>query len=150
MAVLDTKLYKQIEWRLYNYHALKRKASEYGGNRTDILFEGRLPMTGGGGGTSRRSDPSCGKALRLVQLDNECDSARRWVDVIELVIERYNGIAKGRLLQMLYFEELGREHISARLNIERSAFFSWRDDIVTYTAMAALEHKLINSGLHKG
>lgn len=150
MAVLDSAIYKQIEWRLYNYHTLKCKADEYRDLRKDALHSGRLPVMGGSHGVSRRADPTCSKALRLAQLSDEYQSACKWVAVIELVLGQYKGTAKGRLLQMLYFEELGRKHICVKLNIERSAFFSWRDDIVTYTAMVALEHGLINSCLHKG
>ncbi len=79
----------------------------------------------------------------MIKLAGQQEHAAHWVGVIENVIRRYEGNHKGLLLQMRYFEELAENYICEKLCIERATYYSWRAEIVTYTALVAVQHGLI-------
>jgi RinA family phage transcriptional activator len=138
MGILDRRTYKQIEWHLYNYHDLKQEVAE---DKEDIINAGGRDYAEYGGGQSFRSDPTAAKAMRLCKRD--IAEYEKWLKVIEHVIKRYSGTPLGMLLQKQYFDELGEIQICRELHIERSTYYRWRGEIVVYTAMIAVQEKLI-------
>lgn len=138
MGVLDRKTYKQVEWYLYNYHKIKREVKI---SKEDIIEGGGRDLAEWGGGISYRSDPTASKAVRLCK--DEIVNYEKWLKVIEHVTAKHEGSGHGRLLQKKYFEELGEVQICMELNIERSTYYRWREEIVVYTAMIAVQEGLI-------
>lgn len=143
MAVLDSKTYKQIEWRLYHYHELRRQAQDLQAERDALLNPGRTPVSPGGGGVSRRSDPTATNTLRRMQLLSSQREATRWVQVIEHTIRHYQNTDKGMLLELKYFSDMSEDYICGVLNIERATFYCWRNELVTYTALVAVQYSLV-------
>jgi hypothetical protein len=143
VAVLNRRTYKQVEWRLYHYHELRRKAEELAAQREDVLYRSRTPPSPGGGGVAHKSDPTASKVLQMVALEHEQQDAARWVEAIEQTIVRYAKQEKGRLLELKYFSDMSEQYICQALSIERTTFYAWRTEIVTYTALVAAQKGLI-------
>lgn len=53
------------------------------------------------------------------------------------------GTEKGELLKLKYEREMGEVEICRKLNIGRTTYFRWRQEIVIYTAMVATQKGLI-------
>lgn len=138
MGILARQTYKQVEWYLYNYHKIKREVKI---SKEDIIEGGGRDLAEWGGGISYRSDPTASKAVRLCK--EEIVNYERWLKVIEHVIKHYNGTPLGLLLQKRYFDEFGEIQICRELHIERSTYYRWREEIVTYAAMIAVQEGLI-------
>ncbi len=138
MGILSRKIYKQIEWYLYNYYEIKREVQEL----KDEIIEGRsYDISEWGGGISYHSDPTAVKAVKLCKRD--IIEYEKWLKTVEISINHFKNTEKGRLLQMKYFEELSEMYICQELHIERATYFRWREEIVIYTAMLALQEGLI-------
>ena len=146
MAVLNSRTYKQIEWRLYHYHELRRQAEDLAAEREDVLYRSRMPATPGGGGVAHKSDPTASKVLQMVRLEHEQAEAAKWVAAIEKTIVRYGDGDKGKLLELKYFSDVDEAYICRALNIERTTFYAWRSELVTYTALVAAQQGLIRVG----
>jgi hypothetical protein len=143
VAVLSRRLYKEVEWRLYHYHELRRQAKELRVRREAMLNPGRTPASPGGGGISYRSDPTATNTLRRQQLADQQIETERWVAAIEQTIERYQNHDKGQLLELKYFSDVSDDYICGLLNIERSTFYSWTNELVTFTALVAVQYGLV-------
>lgn len=144
MAVLDNQVYKLVEWRLYHYHALRHQAEDLANERETLLNPGRTPASPGGGGVSHRSDPTATNTLRRLRLGSQQQAAAKWVEVIEHTIERYQDETKGMLLELQYFSDMAADYICERLKIERATYFNWRTELVTFTALVAVQYGLMD------
>lgn len=100
-------------------------------------------MTQGGGGVSYKSDPTANKVVQLVQMEYKQAECEQWVKVIERTICNYADTDKGKLLELRYFAEIAPDYICEKLHIERATFYNWAADIVTYTALQAVQAGLI-------
>lgn len=138
MSVLDRRTYKKIEYYLYNYYKIKREVEL---KKQDIIESGGRDLAEWGGGISYRSDPTAVKAVKLCKRD--IIEYEKWLKTVEISINHFKNTEKGRLLQMKYFEELSEMYICQELHIERATYFRWREEIVIYTAMLALQEGLI-------
>lgn len=138
MSVLERQTYKQVEWYLYNYHAVRWEVQEA---KEDIINSGGRNYSEYGGGQSYRSDPTAAKAMRLCK--ENILGYERWLKVVESVLKRYDGQPQGDLIQKKYFDELGEVEICQELHIERTTYYRWREEIVLYAAMLAIQEGLI-------
>lgn len=138
MGVLDKRIYKKIEWYLYNYHNLRREVER---EKRDIIEAGGRDLAEWGGGISHHSDPTANRAIKLTS--PELLEKEKWLKVIEGTIQHFQGTEKGRLLQKKYFDELGERHICRELHIERATYYNWRNEIVLYAALLAAQEGLI-------
>jgi hypothetical protein len=138
MGILDRKTYKQVEWFLYNYYDLRRDVAK---SREDIINSGGRDYMEYGGGQSYRSDPTAAKAMRLCR--NEILNYEKWLRVIEYIIKHYNNTPLGILLQKRYLDDLGEIQTCRELHIERTTYYRWREEVVLYTAMIAVQEQLI-------
>lgn len=138
MSVLERQTYKQVEWYLYNYFRLRREVQEA---KEDIVNSGGRDYMEYGGGQSYRSDPTASKAMRLCK--DEITGYERWLKVVEQVLKRYDGDPRGGLIQKKYFDELGEVQTCQELHIDRSTYYRWREDVVTYAAMLAIQEGLV-------
>lgn len=143
MAVLDSQIYKRIEWRLYHYFDTKHQAEDLVEEQKALLNPGRTPASPGGGGVSRKSDPTATNTLKRMQLVSPQREAAKWAHTIERTIARYEGTEKGTLLELKYFSDMSEDYICGILNIERATFFNWRNEIVLFTALVAAQEGLI-------
>lgn len=138
MSIIGSKNYKEIEYYLYNYHKIRRDVKL---RREAIIEEGRKNIDEHGGGISFHSDPTSGRAIRLCK--DDIVKCEKWIECVEQAIDRYEGDAKGRLLQKNYIDELSVKQTCEELEISRKTFYNWKDEIVTYIAFKAVEKGLI-------
>ena len=138
MGVLDRKTYKKIEYYLYHFFEIRREVEQ---EKQDIIEAGSRDLTEWGGGISYHSDPTANRAIKLTR--PELVEKEKWLKVIEKVVQHFQGTEKGRLLQKKYFDELSNLHVMRELHIELTTFYRWREEIVTYTAMLAIQAGLI-------
>jgi len=138
MGVLDRHIYKKIEWYLYNYYNIRREVEQEKG---DIIESGGRDIVEWGGGISYHSDPTANKAVKLTRPD--LIEKGKWLKVIEGTIQHFEGTEKGRLLQKKYFNQLGEKHICRELHIERATYYNWRNEIVLYAALLAVQEGLL-------
>lgn len=139
MAVLDRDIYKLVEYHLYSYHRIKERVEDF---QEDVLFGQGGSIEPGGHGTSRHSDPTALKALKLTN-GRDINTWLKWVKVTEQVMHRYRGTAKARLIQLRYFEEASVEMICARLHVDRSTYFDWVNEVVVYAALLGVQYGLV-------
>jgi len=138
MGVLDRHIYKKIEWYLYNYYNIRREVEQ---EKEDIIESGGRDIVEWGGGISYHSDPTANKAVKLTRPD--LIEKGKWLKVIEGTIQHFEGTEKGRLLQKKYFNQLGEKHICRELHIERATYYNWRNEIVLYAALLAVQEGLL-------
>jgi len=138
MGVLDRKTYRKIEYYLYHYFEIRREVEQ---EKEDIIEAGGRDIVEWGGGISYHSDPTASKAIKLVRPD--IVEKEKWLKVIEGTIQHFQGTEKGRLLQKKYFDQLGERHICQELHIERATYYNWRNEIVLYAALLAVQEGLL-------
>ena len=138
MSIIGGKNYKEIEYYLYNYHKIRRDVKL---KREAIIEEGRKNIDEHGGGISFHSDPTAGRAIRLCK--DDIVKCEKWIECIESTIEKFRGTKKGHLLQKNYFDELSVKQICKELDIGRSTFFDWKNEVVLYMALLAAQKGLI-------
>ncbi|MDE4542275.1 DUF1492 domain-containing protein [Thermoanaerobacterium sp. R66] len=140
MGILDRQIYKEIEWHLYHYFDLKREVKEY----REKVLNSSTPLFGKvGEGQSYHSDSTAIKALMLAKPPKEIEEYEKWFTIIEKTIQKFKNTDKEKLLQLIYFDEEGREYIQKRLHIERATYFHWKDEIILYIALLAAQENLI-------
>jgi hypothetical protein len=138
MGVLDRKIYRMIEYHLYHYFQIRQELEQ---EKWDIIESGGRDIIEYGGGISYHSDPTALKVVRLTK--PEIIEKEKWLKIIEKTIQHFEGTEKGRLLQKKYFDQLGEKHICRELYIERATYYNWRNEIVLYTALLAVQEGLI-------
>lgn len=136
--MLDRKIYRMIEYHLYHYFQIRQELEQ---EKWDIIESGGRDIIEYGGGISYHSDPTASKAVKLTRPD--LVEKEKWLKVIEGTIQHFQGTEKGRLLQKKYFDQLGERHVCEELHIERTTYYRWREEIVVYTAMLAIQEGLI-------
>ena len=87
----------------------------------------------------RKSDPTPTSALRLLENSERI----KWYEVVHKVVSKFQEESYGRFIQYRYFDLLSEEQSCNALRIERSTYYSWRDDVVAYAALLAVQAGLI-------
>lgn len=113
-----------------------------------------LPKTGGAAGTSKRTDPTCQKALRNIAevtcVEIPYGSAingrqdvftlrrpERWLRVIDMTAEHYQGKLQAELIRAKYTEGKSRDIVCAQLCISKSLYHILQNDIMCFAEGAA-------------
>lgn len=133
--VIGRKEAKLIEWYLSKYTTLKRICES---RREDIIHASiRLDNTGGARGGY--SDITASKAIKLLDKSEE----DIWLRIIEKTIKKYDGTDLGKFLEKKYFQ--GNTMITSMidLHIEKTTAYRWREEIITYMALLAIQEGLI-------
>lgn len=138
MALIDRKIYKKIEYYLYNYNEIIKEIEQY---KEDIALSGGREYGEVGGGQSYHSDPTAIKAIKLTS--SKIIEEEKWLTIVEQTVKKYKGTAKEYLIKLKYQQELKEARICQELNIERTTYYTWRQEIVTYAALVAAQEGLI-------
>lgn len=97
---------------------------------------------GEGSGASKNSysDVTGEKAIKL------CEDTRikKWIRVIEKVIEKFNGTLTYEVLEGRYFKDKNITQIKNEIAVEQATIYRMREDIIIYTAMLAIQEGLIS------
>jgi len=55
----------------------------------------------------------------------------------------FNGTGKDTLIKLRYFDKLSERKVCDKLYLERSAYFDWLTDVLTYAVMLSIQFELI-------
>lgn len=144
--ILEKKNYKKIEHYLYSQfetsEQLELRADDiiYGCKATHLGEE-----TGGSIGNSNESKVEHA-ALQLVELQESEDA--RWVEVINTVLAQFKGTEYERLIDLTYNKQFRVTKIIRMLNIEKSAYYERRNDVIMQVALIAASKGLIDNKVH--
>ena len=138
MGIIDRKTYKRIEFYLYNYRELIVELEQH---KTNIIEGDNRELIDFGQGVSYRSDPTANRAVKLCK-ENVLET-ERWLKVVERVKARFKGTPKGELIRLKYELEQSEVFICQALNIERTTYYAWRQEVVLYAALVAAQVGLI-------
>lgn len=137
MAVLNRRTYKKIEYYFYNYFLLMRDVKE---KREEIISsQGSSKDVLKFDGATNKTDITVAKAIRLCELQEK----EKWLRVIGAVIERYRDTEKLKLIEKKYFEGLSEVQICTELHIERRTYYIWRNEIVLFAAIIAVQEGVL-------
>lgn len=139
MSILDKKIYKKVEYYLYNYYKLKKELA----NKQSDIIDGRTPIEiNSGKGTSHHSDLTASKAIKLC--DDNITTLEKWINIIEKTINHFKDTEYYRLLTMKYFDKRSNGYILYDISVQKSTFFCWRKDIVMYVYILAVRDGLMD------
>ncbi len=134
--MLDRKLRRRVERALYDYKRNKELAAA---DIVELSERGLTAKYGAVGGGTDVGNPTESKAIMAV----EGNETVLWCRVIEETLNHFRNTGKDTLIQLKYFEKIKEKRICEKLFIERSAFFDWLTDVLTYATMIALQFNLL-------
>ena len=136
--VLSKKIIFEIEWQLKRYKQLKEIVED---EKMDIIlssnknFDNFYSKTGG-----IYTDETGSKAIKIC---NSVSNEEKWVRIIEQAVNFFAGTGIDLFIVKKYFEKKSFEEVRKELNIERTTFYKWRQDIITYICLKAIQENLI-------
>lgn len=137
MAVLNRRTYKKIEYYFYNYFLLMRDVKE---KREEIISsQGSSKDVLKFDGATNKTDITAAKTMKLCELQEK----EKWLRVIGAVLERYKNTEKLKLIEKKYFEGLSEVQICTELHIERRTYYIWRNEIVLFAAIIAVQEGVL-------
>ena len=143
MSALESRVLKRIEKYFFQYEKIRQAIHEAHAN---ALYGTPNRDTTGGGGHAFVSDPTAQRGCALadpigrVEIDGE--TIRRpetWVKIVDTTRGRYHGTQMGEFMARRYFRGEDVVKTCLDMGIDRSTYYNWREDIVTYAAMASCQ-----------
>lgn len=134
--MLDRRLRRRIERAFYEYSTNKHRGAESVAELAESGLTVKYEAVGRGNGPS---NPTERKALKGMDDGN----AYAWCVVVEQTLAHFAGTGKDTLIRLRYFDKLSERRVCEKLYIERTSYYSWVTDILTYTAMIAIQFHLI-------
>lgn len=145
--ILERKIYKKIEHYLYSQFesseqlAIDEENIIYGCKDKHLGEE-----TGGNIGTDNESKVERA-ALQLVELhENE---STKWVDVINDTLNQFDGTEFKTLIDLTYNKQFRVTKIIRMMNMEKSAYYERRNDVIMLVALNAAYRGLIKNKVKK-
>lgn len=135
---MERQMYRKTEYYLYNYYSIKTELKEA---RENIINAGKREYDISGVGISYHTDPTAMKALKLTS--PEMKEKEKWLKVIEVTMKRYMGTRKGKLFEEQYINNSGEKYICNKLDVSRTTYYNWRNEIVNFAMQVAIEENLI-------
>lgn len=135
--IIDRPTYKKIEFYLYSYFDIKKALEE---ERQNIIAADNREIIRVG--QKMKTDKTAEKAIKLTA-DNIV-SYEKWIKVVDLVVEHFDGTDMGEVLAKRYFKKETEKDICTALHIERSTYYYWRKEIVLFTVMLGIKQELID------
>lgn len=137
---------KKIEKHFYNYDVIKRAV--------ELRAEEILKRASGGSeriGTpsNQTGDPTGKKAEQMYDIESIETAAgvfekpAKWLAVFEMTQKHFNGL-EGDLLTKRYIEKKSVEQICGEIYIAKTTYHYWRENILNYAAMVAIQYRLVS------
>ena len=143
MAILDSGVLKRIEKYFYIYDKIAQAVQEA---REQLLYGQAGAEKTGGGGHCYISDPTAQKAIGLAdpirRVDVDGETIRRpedWLKVVAVTRQRFAGTPMGELMERRYWRNETIVQTCMEMSIDRSTYYYWREDIITYAAMVCCQ-----------
>jgi hypothetical protein len=151
MGVLEGTICKRIEHYISIENAIKEAVKEV---RDNQLYGSRKPDMSGGGGHAFISDSTAIRGVLLadrikcitVMLGKQEEAILKpeeWLGVIGGTYNHFAGSSIPDFMQRRYKDNQDWKQTCAELYIERDTYYKWRDNVVTYAALLAVQHGLI-------
>ena len=145
--ILEKRIYKKIEHYLYSWF----EESEQLKIETDDIIYGCKSShlgeeTGGSMCTSNESKVERA-ALQLVELHEQ--EANKWVEVINNVLNDFEGTEYEKLIDLTYNKQYRVTKIIRMLNLEKSAYYERKNDVIMQVALIAATRGLIENKIDK-
>lgn len=134
--VIGRKDAKLIEWYLGKYQILKRICES---RREDIIHASTSADNSSGARGGGHADITANKAIKLLGQTEE----DIWLKVIEKTIKKYKDTEIETFLIKKYFENKSMLEVMADLHIEKTTAYRWREEIITYCALMAIQEGLM-------
>lgn len=134
--MLDRNIRRRVERALYDYKRNKELGVEA---IVELAENGLIAKYESIGGSSNVGNPTENKAIKAV----EGSESVMWCRVVEETLKHFCNTGKDILIRLKYFEKVKEKRICEKLFIERSAFFDWLTDALTYASMIALQFGLV-------
>ena len=77
--------------------------------------------------------------VKVVIDDEVIRRPETWIKIIEVTRDRYKGTLIGEMMDRRYFKNQDIVSICMDMHIDRSTYFDWRQNIVTFAALAACQ-----------
>ncbi|EAX47544.1 prophage LambdaCh01, phage transcriptional regulator, RinA family [Thermosinus carboxydivorans Nor1] len=147
MAILDGSVFKRIERYFYLHDKIARAVREA---REQMLYGHAGTEKTGGVGHCYISDPTANKAIGLVdpiqRVEVDGETIRRpedWLKVVAATRQRFAGTPMGELMERRYIRNETIVKTCQEMHIDRSTYYYWREDIITYAAMVCCQVGLL-------
>lgn len=137
--VIPKHIYKKIEKYLYGYTQL---VEIYEIDEADILF-GKKTGVSDGSKTNKVSKSTEERALKLIEEKEKYAIEKKWLHVIRKTIEHFIGTDCEQIIELNYIEQIRLNKILIDIHMEKNAFYTRKNDIITYATFQALDNGLI-------
>ncbi len=134
--MLDRKLRRRVERAFYDYTINKERGAEA---IVELVERGLTAKYGAVGCSNDVGNPTESKAIKAA----EGSDAALWCRVVEMTQAHFNGTGKDTLIKLRYFDKLSERKVCDKLYLERSAYFDWLTDVLTYAVMLSIQFELI-------
>lgn len=145
--ILEKKNYKKIEHYLYSHFEISEQLEI---ETEDIVYGCKASHlgeeTGASMSTSNESKVERA-ALQLIDLHDQ--EANKWVEVINYVLNEFKGTEYEKLINLTYNKQFRVTKIIRMLNLEKSAYYERRNDVIMQVALIAANRGLIENKIDK-
>jgi RinA family phage transcriptional activator len=137
--ILDKALCKKIEYYLCNYEIEHEQLEII---EEDVIWGCKTGVVQGGSNNdiSSKTEKS---AMKLLELEKRQAKDKQWLEVIESVLHRFKGTEYENLIEFTYKQQYRLPKILRLMNMEKTAYYDKRNDIIMYAALKATEKGLI-------
>jgi len=147
LSTLDTRTFKKVERYFYLYEKIVQAVEEA---RDNALYGTSHRDKTGGGGHCFLSDPTANRAttladpIRRVEVDGEIiKRPEDWIKIVEMTRRRYSKTLMGEFIVRRYSRNEDVIKTCNEMAIDRSTYYNWREDIITFAAMACCQAGLM-------
>lgn len=148
--ILESKNYKEIEKRLYDYF-LDYEQLEI--EEENIIYPSKQMHLGEETGASMshaNNSKTEDAALKLVEHKEKNKTKLKWNEIIKSTIEDFKDYEPyTQIIDYTYNRQYQLPKILRLLNYEKSAYYDKRNDIIIQVALIAAENKLIHNRVKK-
>jgi len=133
--IADHRLAKEIESHFYGY---KVECKQLELIKKEIAEESTVPqMDGIRASSSKISDPTFEKTRKI---EKELKKMQAWVHVVKKTIGRFQNTPQSEFITMVYIDRHSINRVCDNLYITRTTYFNWREKILDYALILAVEN----------
>ncbi|MGM9543760.1 MAG: hypothetical protein ACI3T9_02125 [Romboutsia timonensis] len=145
--ILEKRIYKTVEHYLYGHYEISEQLEL---EQADIIHGCKASHlgeeTGASMSTSNESKVERA-ALQLIELEESEES--KWVNVINEAIKEFEGTEYEKLIDLTYNKQIRVTKILRLINMEKSAYYEKRNDVIMQVALKAATKGLVNNKIRR-
>lgn len=145
--ILEKKNYKKIEHYLYSHFEISEQLEI---ETEDIIYGCKSSHLGEetGASISTANESKVERAaLQLVELHEQ--EVNKWVEVINNILNDFKGTEYEKLIDLTYNKQYRITKIIRILNLEKSAYYERKNDVIMQVALIAATRGLIENKIDK-